>query len=267
MKNLLTLLLLFISLLAFGQSNNQSVEVEIKYWKSIAESNDTVAYREYLQRYGEDGLYKDEAITRIALLKTVEKNTQSKSTEICFYYNTYIYDWDSVEYTKMYHGFYYKPEDYVEFVIKFDSNKDCILLRAIQPNYKGVQSYSESYKGSFEIVRSKLAMSQNYYENDTWGISGDAEYKFDQMKSTSARDVYFNRTTIPEDYHIRNHGYLIQATNGYSYMAISKDKSSIITWFEPDNNYDGQIWYKMKYQKVPKEKFFPKAVNYDFLNE
>ena len=57
MKKLLTLLLLVMSLLAFGQSNNQSIEVEIKYWKSIAESNDTVAYRDYLQRYGEDGLY------------------------------------------------------------------------------------------------------------------------------------------------------------------------------------------------------------------
>ena len=45
---MLTLLLLVISLLAFGQSDSQSLEVEIKYWKSIAESNDTVAYRDYL---------------------------------------------------------------------------------------------------------------------------------------------------------------------------------------------------------------------------
>lgn len=88
MKNLLTLILLVISLLAFGQSNSQSLEVEIKYWKSIAESNDTVAYREYLQRYGEDGLYKDEALTRITLLKTSGKQTQSKSAE-CFFYSQY----------------------------------------------------------------------------------------------------------------------------------------------------------------------------------
>ena len=32
MKNLLTLLLLVISLLAFGQSDSQSLEVEIKYY-------------------------------------------------------------------------------------------------------------------------------------------------------------------------------------------------------------------------------------------
>lgn len=85
MKKLLTLLLLVMSLLAFGQSNNQSIEVEIKYWKSIAESNDTVAYRDYLQRYGEDGLYKDEALARIALLKTFGKQAQSKKIECCFY--------------------------------------------------------------------------------------------------------------------------------------------------------------------------------------
>ena len=79
MRNLFTLLLLVVSFLAVGQTNNTTEE--IKYWKSIAESNDTVAYRQYLNRYGETGLYYDEAITRITLLKTSGKQAQSNSVE------------------------------------------------------------------------------------------------------------------------------------------------------------------------------------------
>jgi len=54
---------------------------------------------------------------------------------------------------------------------------------------------------------------------------------------------------------------------GYRYIAISKDKSSIIMWFEDEENIDGQIFEKRTYYRVPKEDLLPKAVNYDFLNE
>lgn len=131
MKNLLTLLFLVISVLAFGQSNSQSLEVEIKYWKSIAESNDTVAYREYLQRYGEDGLYYDEAITRIALLKTSGKQAQSKSID-CYFYSPR----------------YYVAAMYVAYVVRFDAKQSKIWLKPI----------------NYDTVRSNLAVSRDFYE-------------------------------------------------------------------------------------------------------
>lgn len=294
MKNLLTLLLLFISLLAFGQSNNQSVEVEIKYWKSIAESNDTVAYREYLQRYGENGLYKDEAITRITLLKTLEKQVESNSAECLFY---------SVS---------NRVKDVIT-IVRFDNNQDVIWLK----------------QNEYDSVRSNLSMSRDYYENldvtdkeqhyynyelSEWkkryaGWNTNEKCEYSPMKSTSARDVYFNRdklyqinhfkdafdpvSEIPPDYtfyvfssderndeYYRDHTYEdikksdaifeieIQKTmQGYRYVAFSKDKSSFIMWFEQDNNLDGVIREKREYKRVPKEELLPKAVNYDFLNE
>lgn len=126
MKNLFTLLLLVVSFLAVGQTNN-TIE-EIKYWKSIADSNDTVAYREYLQRYGENGLYYDEAITRITLLKTSGKQTQSNNAE-CFFYKRK------------------ENSDYV--VVFFNDNEDEIAF--ISPSY--------------HVIRENLAKSQDYYEN------------------------------------------------------------------------------------------------------
>ena len=127
MKNLLTLLLLVISVLAFGQSDSQSIEVEIKYWKSIAESDDTVAYREYLQRYGEDGLYKDEALTRIALLKTSGKQPQSKSIECHFYSQS-------------------NPKE-ISYVVRFDAEQSKVWLKPI----------------NYDTVRSNLAGSRDFY--------------------------------------------------------------------------------------------------------
>lgn len=280
MKNLLTLLFLVISVLAFGQSNSQSLEVEIKYWKSIAESNDTVAFRDYLQRYGEDGLYKDEAITRIALLKTSGKQEKSDNSKCCFY----------VKSQSLYNV---KNEDNI-YIIKMDCNHDTVCLRIIDYN----------------TVRSNLAMSQDFYENDRWIVEKQynkdeyrsfeeyffnkpdpedinaEEFKYNQIKSTSVRDVYFKRDTReqvkhefavpgkpgwyrpePGDHGDYSRSYYFDTFHGYRYLAISKDKSSIIIWFEDDENLDGSIHEKENYYRVPKEELLPKAVNYDFLNE
>lgn len=102
------------------------------------------------------------------------------------------------------------------------------------------------------------------------------------MKSTSSRNVYFARgiRVFKEWYGPRYDGrsmvgsapgdnghWVEKKIYGYRYYAISKDKSSIITWFEDDNNLDGVIREKNEYYRVPKEEFLPKAVNYDFLNE
>lgn len=301
MKNLFTLLLLVISLLAFGQSNSQSLEVEIQYWKSIAESNDTVAYREYLQRYGEDGLYKDEAITRITLLKTSGKQTQSKNIECNFY--------------KI------RDDFYSHSVMRFDSGQNKVWFKS----------------SDYDTIRSNLAVSSDFYENlnvtdkmQSWyddkfkewrrryvGWNTNEEYEYDPMKSTSSRDVYFKRdelfligreyivfnrpvTPYPSIYiysddvfwginygdkrigdyfysveESKRHFYvqpyfkfnIIKIMQGYRYIAISKDKSSFIMWFEEDDNLDGKILEKREYKRVPKEDLLPKAVNYDFLNE
>lgn len=45
---------------------------DIKYWESIENSNDIAAYRRYLEKYGETGLYKDDAHNRIALLQHLD---------------------------------------------------------------------------------------------------------------------------------------------------------------------------------------------------
>ena len=82
----------------------------------------------------------------------------------------------------------------------------------------------------------------------------DEEYEYDPMKSTSARDVFFKRD-------------ILNAMQGYRYIAFSKDKSSFIMWFEEGDNLDGVIIEKREYKRVLKEELLPKAVNYDFLNE
>lgn len=270
MKNLLTLLLLVISLLASGQSDSQSLEVEIQYWKSIVESNDTVAYREYLQRYGDDGLYKDEALTRIALLKTSGKQTQSKNIECCFY------TWEP------------GPE-FINYIVRFDDAQDKVWVKCTN---------------NYDTIRSNLAISKDFYENQAVALNHykykfawttNEAYQFDPVKSTSARDVYFKRDFLYEIHHTGDNTYSIliysddisfngkvyvksieeykkdyykiNTMQGYRYVAISKDKSSFIMWFEQDNNLDGVILKKQKYKRVPKEELLPKAVNYDFLNE
>lgn len=270
MRNLFTLLLLVVSFLAVGQTNNTTEE--IKYWKSIADSNDTVAYRQYLNRYGETGLYYDEAITRITLLKTSGKQAQSKSTECCFF---------SLPHKEHFFGLMYY------YVVKFDSSQSKVWLK----------------HSDYNTIRSNLAMSKEYYEDlkNVW--TTDEEYEFDPMKSTSSRDVYFRRDKLYHiyyekllytrgsyDHHYKtdyfylyddedevffnhtilnddNHYTIKEVMQGYKYIAFSKNKFSIIMWFEEDGNLDGYIREKREYKRIPKEDLLPKAVKYDFLNE
>lgn len=305
MRNLFTLLLLVVSFLAVGQTNNTTEE--IKYWKSIAESNDTVAYRQYLNRYGETGLYYDEAITRITLLKTSGKQALSNSVECCFYSR------------------YTSPKD-VEYVVRFDDDHSKVWFKHIdydtaRSNLSISRGFYESQatvalsRGTWEfekairddkeairkadfarehegyytrkekkgiLQRAEQAKSPEYYKN-AW--TADEEYEYDPMKSTSARDVYFKRDiyytieriwpsgtyyVFSDDYYLNysNNDYKIEATKPvHRYVAFSKDKSSIIMWFEKDDNLDGQIFGIKNYYRVPKEDLLPKAVNYDFLNE
>ena len=56
--------------------NNEKLDYEkpdladdIDYWESIKNSNDTAAYRRYLDKFGETGLYKDDARKKIAILQ------------------------------------------------------------------------------------------------------------------------------------------------------------------------------------------------------
>ena len=224
MKNLLTLLLLVISSLSFGQSNSQSIEVEIQYWKSIAESNDTVAYREYLQRYGKDALYKDEALTRIAMLKTSGKQTQSKSIE-CYFYSSTPKCPTCIEYVVRIDGshdkVWLKRTNYDTIRSNLSMSKDFYENQATTALSRGTPAYkqaiendkralsyveyaqnltnsrkkSERQKGEEMLKEAEQAKSPDYYMN-AW--TADEEYKFDPMKSTTARDVYFKRDNLHE---------------------------------------------------------------------
>ena len=191
MKNLLTLLLLVISLLASGQSDSQSLEAEIKYWKFIAESDDTVAYREYLQRYGEDGLYKDEALTRIALLRTSGKQTQTNSTECCFY--TYYYGAKNVEY-----------------VVRFDTEHSKVWLKPI----------------NYDTARSNLAMSRDFYENQTAVAMSRDLYEKVKKYPIIVKITDNSMKTLPTGYIIATNTRLAFSTetepnsNGNYYLSI-----------------------------------------------
>lgn len=220
MKNFLTLLLLVISLLVSGQSNSQSLEVEIKYWKSIAESNDTVAYREYLQRYGEDGLYKDEALTRIALLKTSGKQVQSKTLECCYYYgeNGRSYGWFVVRFNGNQNTIWLKSAGADSYTIRANLavSRDFYEHQAVIPLSRGTQEYKDAIKNDKKAIeeaeyariyeknrrkkseiiqKAEQSRSPEDYQN-AW--TADEEYKYDPMKSTSARDVYFKRYELHE---------------------------------------------------------------------
>lgn len=330
MKNLITLLLLAVSAMTFGQTKSQ--KEEIKYWKSIAESNDTVAYLQYLNRYGENGLYYDEAITRITLLKTSGKQSQSKSTECCFYTQNktcsncaeYVVRFDGSQAKVWFKRTVYDTirsnlamsRDFYENQVAVsilrcqikdvnidvniigkitDSNKNvlsgatilathtssglkyhCVTdasgnFRLELPNsgtyqiefrMDGFPSYVTSARTNGQFLNVFLneessslcqVVAEAIRENrNVWTV--DDEYQYNPMKSTSARDVYFRRD-------------MRGTIQGYRYIAFSKDKSSIIMWFEEDKNLDGRILEKTNYYRVPKEDLLPKAVNYDFLNE
>jgi len=387
MKNLFTLLLLVVSFLAVGQTNNTSEE--IKYWKSIADSNDTVAYRQYLSRYGETGLYYDEAITRIALLKTSGKQAQSKGTECCFYsrysgpknvefvvrfdddhskvWFRHI-DYDTVRSNLAVSSDFYENQAAIAILrcrIKeinifgkiTDSNKNILSGATILATHTSGSKYhsktdangnfrlelphSGTYQIEFRMDGFPSFVTSTQYKTQILNIilnkqssslckvvaeaiqdignvwTTDEEYQYDPMKSTSSRDVYFKRDNLhqidyykyqydklgngkPCDYpdytvyvfsddeyndeyynrkndELWRQGWLTGYRNGifektktmqgYRHIAISKDKSSFIMWFEEEENLDGKIYEKREYKRIPKEELLPKAVNYDFLNK
>lgn len=315
MKNLFTLLLLVVSFLAVGQTNNTSEE--IKYWKSIADSDDTVAYREYLNRYGETGLYYDEAITRILLLKTSGKQEQSKNIECCFYTydgNYFVVRFDSSQskiWIKRSRNYYTIRHNLVSSIDFYEDQATLALSRKTREYKNAIWADKEAIREAEYAPKSEkdpqkrseiLQKAEHYYKN-AW--TSDEEYEYDPMKSTSARDVYFKRDTIYQiirqekykesqgykystnTYYVYNDdfdeyiyrgwtnhddgtytSYDIRAMHGIRYSAFSKDKSSIIMWFEEDDIYkDGEIINKEEFSRRSKESFLPKPVKYDFLNE
>lgn len=110
-------------------------------------------------------------------------------------------------------------------------------------------------------IRRNLAQNEYYYEYSyqfsDFMFAG--KYEYVSSKSTSTRDVYcitrrFVWNGMPARY------------RDFYYIAISKDKSSIIMWHEDEAN-PGQIDRKSTLTRIPKEDLLPKATNYDFLNE
>ncbi len=160
----------------------------------------------------------------------------------------------------------------VSFVVKFEGNH--VWLKSV----------------SHSTVRSNLAKSEDFYEKEVWtdGKNSVVMYEYDPHRSTSAREVYkkVNKKAIYSEQCWWNnggengignckkfgfngpqgcgrHGYNELGTN---YVAFSKDKTSIIKWYEKKDNYDGQIQNRVDYSRVPKEDLLPKAVNDDFLH-
>ena len=151
----------------------------------------------------------------------------------------------------------------VEYVVKFEYSKDRAWLKSV----------------SHSTVRSNLAKSKNFYEDEVWtdGQNSVTMYEYDSRRSTSAREVYkceekraiFSQWNCPYcswTFHTGcgRHGY--EKTGAFNYVAFSKDKSTFIKWYEPKDNYDGTIQNRNDYSRVPKEDLLPKVVNDDFLH-
>lgn len=160
----------------------------------------------------------------------------------------------------------------VQYVVKFEGNR--VWLKSV----------------SHSTVRSNLAKSENFYENEVWTDGKDATmYEYDSYRSTSAREVYkrVNKCAIYSEQcwwqgggengvgnckksfsQFPNQGCGRHGYNelGTDYVAFSKDKSSFIKWYEKKDNYDGQIQNRVDYTQVSKKDLLPKAVNDDFLH-
>jgi len=147
----------------------------------------------------------------------------------------------------------------VEYVVKFEYSKDRVWLKGV----------------SHSTVRSNLAKSEDFYENEVWtdGKNFVRMYEYDSYRSTSAREVY-KRTEVSYNFNW-NCMYCVSQCSGcgahgkkttYKYVAFSKDMSSFIMWDERENNYDGKTENMKNYTRVPKEDLLPKAVNDDFLH-
>ncbi|MBO7469199.1 MAG: hypothetical protein J6T81_03625 [Bacteroidales bacterium] len=152
----------------------------------------------------------------------------------------------------------------VSYVVKFEYSKDRVWLKSV----------------SHSTVRSNLAKSEDFYENEVWtdGKNSVTMYEYDSQRSTSAREVYKTETYKyiydPNCFQCQlgwgvgvgcgAHG---KKTTGFKYVAFSTDGkiSSFIMWQEKKDNYDGEIKNRQDYTRVPKDDLLPKAVNDDFL--
>lgn len=295
MKNLFTLLLLVISLLAFGQSNSQSLEVEIKYWKSIAESNDTVAYRQYLNRYGETGLYYDEAITRITLLKTSGKQRQSENIECRFYYQySPSYDRNIVYVVRFYNNHekvWFKRTNYDTIRSNLAISRDFYENQATIALSRGTQEYENAirhdqkaieeaeyariraervregkkrHRKEFEKAlqeaeqKAKEAKSPEYYKN-AW--TSDEEYEYVPMKSTSARDVYCKRDILYKiHYHKQWSSGQTHEKTFYEYDDEYYENKGYKKFYVDDNHYKYEIRTMQGYRYVAFSKPDPRNI-------
>ena len=145
--------------------------------------------------------------------------------------------------------------------------------------FEGNQVWLRHFQGSQTEAKKNLAKSKDFYEDDVWSDKNATMYEYDYYKSTSSKEVYkmegkvaINCSGAPNwcQHCVWNgpgcgrHGY--RATGNIFYVAFSKDKSSFIKWKEKKDNYDGQIYDRKDYSRIPKEDLLPKAVNYDFLH-
>lgn len=170
--------------------------------------------------------------------------------------------------------FYSQVDDHYYAVIKFDGNMIWV---------------ADGLSGLIEYIKKNLGKDPNYYENRKYiSISeipsnvnlqtflennkADREknkwdyaraYYYCPSKSTAAYNVYiFIEKGKYSTYHPVDH------------IAISQDRSSMITWSETGhipgdecNKTAEDIKYRHIYSRVPKEDLLPKSANYDFLND
>lgn len=150
----------------------------------------------------------------------------------------------------------------VRYVIKFDYSEDRLWIKTA---------------GGSSTVRKNLARTEDFYEDLVYKDNtsyGEEKFEYDSYRSTSANEVYKRERKVTryynsigwEVYSYVPGGRTEVVVKSIDYVAISKDKMTLIKWTEPKDNYEGKTQNMKYYKLIPKEDLLPKAVNYDFLD-
>lgn len=114
------------------------------------------------------------------------------------------------------------------------------------------------YATSLSIMKDILRKNPNHFENGKNMYTNP--YIYDKSRTTNSYHVY---TQHHPEKTINMFTHFVHYPENFECVAVSKDKSSIITWTEEK----GEIHSKISYVRIDKDQLLPKAINRDFLYE
>lgn len=132
-----------------------------------------------------------------------------------------------------------------------DDQESCFVY-----NFNGNNLYH--YVNSLYNMKDKLRNNPNYFENGKNMFKGP--YIYDKSRTTNSYYVY---TLHHPEKTVNMFTHFVHYPESFECVAVSKDKSSIITWTEEK----GDIHSKLSFVRIDKKQLQPKAINRDFLYE